>query len=138
MSESKLYEAVANLVLQSISVWEELHLYALSYSAEYNTFWGLLDDNLKAAVCSVRKRNRLERLLPFSMGLIGYYRNIVTRDSFQRIHDVHWKKQLKTILTDKKFQAVMSRLNYLLQENRRREYRSLRCSAAVSGGNVAV
>lgn len=133
-----MYEAVANLVLQSISVWEDMHLYALSYSAEYNTFWGLLDDNQKAAVCAVRKRNRLERFLPFSMGLTGYYRNIVTRESFQRINDIHWKKQLKIILTDKKFQAVMSRLNQLLQESRVREYRYLQRSAAVSGSNVAV
>jgi hypothetical protein len=122
MPENKLLEAVASLVLQSVSVWEDLHMYGVAYSSEYNTFWGLLDENLKASVCRRREQNRKERLVPFTMDLAGYYKNILTRDSFERIGGVHWKKQLKIILTDRKFRVIMNKLNLMLEESRRSRY----------------
>lgn len=111
MTENKAFEAVASLILRSISVWEDMHLYALTYSTEYHTFWGLLDINLKAEVHRYSKQNRQERRLPFSMSLADSYRYLLTPDSYARIRDQYWKKQLKAILTDQKFRMVMESLN---------------------------
>lgn len=110
MTENKQFEALANLVLQSISVWEDMHMYAISYSAEYNAFWGLLDEDLKSAVYTCRRQNREERLVPFTMTCITYYKGLLKPESFDRIRGQYWKKQLKTILNDSSFRSVMANL----------------------------
>jgi hypothetical protein len=138
MSDSKLFEAVANLILQSISVWEDMHLYALTYSTEYNTFWELLDEDLKSTVCKHRKQNREERLVPFSMSLGGYYKGILTQESFERFRAQHWKKQLKIIMADSKFRVVMSNLNTELKRERKNEYRYLERHTGVYEGSMQV
>ena len=115
------YEVVANLVLQSISVWEDLHLYALTYSAEYNNFWELLDESLKETVCRYRRQYREERLVPFSMSLINYYKGLLTKENFERIRGLHWRKQLKIIMADNKFRIVMTRLNLSLREDEKED-----------------
>jgi hypothetical protein len=134
MSENTLFEAVANIILQSISVWEDMHLYALTYSIEYHTFWELLDERLKSSVCRVRKRNREERLVPFTMSMPAHYRHLLTQDNFARIKDQHWKKQLKTITTDPKFRAVMTKLNFKLESRHRGAYSYYEHHVAVSEG----
>ncbi len=137
MPEEQLYEVVANLVLQSVSVWEDMHLYAMTYSVEYNTFWELLDANLKETVCRYRRQNREERLVPFSMGLIAYYKGLLTKENFERIRGLHWRKQLKIIMADSKFRIVMARLNIELKGGRN-EYRYLKRGNSVSEGNIRV
>jgi hypothetical protein len=136
MPDNNLFEAVANLILQSISVWEDMHLYANSYSVEYYEFWGLLDDSLKCNISKRRGRNREERLVPFTMSFTGYYINILTRESYARISEQHWKKQLKTILTDEKFRVVMTELNHKLRENHQEDYRYYERRAAVNAGSL--
>jgi hypothetical protein len=138
MPEEQLYEVVANLVLQSISVWEDMHLYALTYCVEYNAFWELLDANLKDTVCRYRRQNREERLVPFSMSLIGYYKGLLTKESFDRIRGLHWKKQLKIIMADGKFRIVMTRLNLELKGGHKGQYRYLARRAAEQDGNLRV
>lgn len=138
MPEEQLYEVVANLVLQSISVWEDMHLYALTYSAEYNNFWELLDENLKETVCRYRRQYREERLVPFSMSLIGYYKGLLTKENFERIRGLHWRKQLKIIMADNKFRIVMTRLNLELKGGRKRGYRYLANRAGGQDGNLRV
>jgi hypothetical protein len=125
MPDNQLFEAVANLILQSISVWEDMHMYAVAYSAEYNAFWELLDDNLKSSVYRYRKQNREERLVPYSMSLVGYYKVLVTKDCFDRIGSQYWKKQLKSILSDQKFRALLTRLNFELEDGRKGRRRNL-------------
>lgn len=115
MTEIKLLEAITNLLLQSISVWEDMHLYAISYSSEYNAFYGLLDEDLKSSVCRYRKQNREERRVPFTMSFFSYYKALLTKESFEGIDGQYWKKQIKFILSDAKFRAVMTRLNNELQ-----------------------
>jgi hypothetical protein len=129
-----LFEAVANLVLKSISVWEDMHLYALTYSIEYYTFWELLDEKLKSAVCRYRKRTREERLVPFTMSMTVHYRHLLTQENFTRFKDQHWKKQLKTILTDQKFRAVMTKLNLRLESSHKSEYSYYEHHIAVNEG----
>lgn len=138
MPENKLFEAVANLVLQSVSVWEDLHLYALAYSIEYNAFWGLLDDDLKSTVCAYRKRNREERLPPFTMNLCGYYRGIINQENYNKIVDQHWKKQLRIIINDNKFRIVMSKLNLELKSRQKRELRYLQHPATERNENIRI
>jgi hypothetical protein len=123
MPEKRQYEAVANLVLRSISVWEDMHLYAMSYSIEYNTFWRLLDDQLKSAVSRYSRRNRLERIVPFTMRLARYYSSLLTPENYGRILDQHWKKQLKIILTDDKFRDMMAELNAAIGSRHQGEHR---------------
>ena len=94
MPENKLLEDVASLVLQSISVWEDMHLYAMTYSCEYNAFWVLLDENLKARVCRYQRQNREERLPPFTMIYAKYYKDVLAQETFDGIIGQHWKKQL--------------------------------------------
>ncbi len=130
MQENKLYEAVANLVLQSISVWEDMHQYALTYSSEYYAFWGQLDDKLKSAVSRYNKRNREERLAPFTMSHAGYYKVILTQDSFGRMRDQYWKKQLRVIIDDSKFRQVMTALTLHLKNEYENKYRHLEHRAA--------
>jgi len=138
MPEEQLYEVVANLVLQSISVWEDMHLYALTYSVEYHSFWEQLDESLKETVCRYRRQYREERLVPFSMCLIGYYKGLLTKESFERIRGLHWKKQLKIIMADNKFRVVMTRLNLELKGGRKSEYRYLARRTAEQDGNLRV
>lgn len=138
MPEEQLYEVVANLVLQSISVWEDMHLYAMTYSMEYNTFWGLLDENLKDTVCRYRRQYREERLVPFSMSLIGYYKGLLTKESLDRIRGLHWKKQLKIIMADSKFRVVLTRLNLELKGSHRSEYRYLVRRDISTEGNLRI
>jgi hypothetical protein len=138
MPESQLFDAVANLVLQSISVWEDLHLYAMTYSGEYNAFWGLLDENLRSAVCRRRDKNRDERRVPFSMNHIAYYRNILVPESFERIRDLQWRKQLKTILADERFRMAMTNLNQELRSRSRREIRFLKQNAPAAVGGLRI
>ncbi|NLA85891.1 MAG: hypothetical protein GX847_01135 [Clostridiales bacterium] len=137
MPEEQLYEVVANLVLQSVSVWEDMHLYAMTYSMEYNSFWELLDENLKETVCRYRRQNREERLVPFSIGLIIYYKGLLTKENFERIKGLHWRKQLKIIMADSKFRIVMTRLNLELKGSGN-EYRYLKRGNPVSEGNIRV
>jgi hypothetical protein len=136
--EDQLYEVVANLVLQSISVWEDMHLYAMTYCMEYNDFWQMLDENLKDTVCRYRRQYREERLVPFSMSLIGYYKGLLTKESFDRIRGLHWKKQLKIIMSDHKFRIVMARLNLELKGKQRGEFRYLVRKTAVTDGNMRI
>lgn len=138
MPEEQLYEVVANLVLQSISVWEDMHLYAMTYSIEYSSFWEQLDEDLKATVCRHRRQNREERLIPFSMNLIAYYKGLLTKESFDRIKGLHWKKQLKIIIADSKFRIVMTRLNYKLKGGRKSGYRYLARRTAENDSNLRI
>ena len=138
MPENQLYEVVANLVLQSISIWEDMHLYAMTYSVEYNTFWDQLDENLKDIVCRYRRQNREQRFVPYSMSLIGYYKGLLTKESFDRIRGLHWKKQLKIIMADNKFRIVMTRLNLELKGDRQSEYRYLSRRVAEPDGNLRI
>ncbi len=139
MPEDQLYEVVANLVLQSISVWEDMHLYAMTYCVEYNSFWEQLDANLKDTVCRYRRQNREQRLVPFSMGLVAYYKGLLTKENFDRIRGLHWKKQLKIILSDSKFRIVMARLNVELKGRHKGEYRYLaHKAAAVADGTLRI
>lgn len=124
LSENKLFEAIVNLVLQSISVWEDVHLYALTYSTEYSTFWGLLDDSMKTTACRYRTQNRQERRVPFTMSLFVYYKAIMTKESFEGITGQYWKKQIKLILADKKFRTVMAGLNLEIQDRYKSDYRN--------------
>jgi hypothetical protein len=135
LSENELLEAVANLLLQSISVWEDMHQYAMTYSMEYNAFWGLLDENLKSSVCRYRKQNREESLVPFTMSLFGYYKVIVTKESLEGFGGQYWRKQLKFILTDKKFRAVMTKLNLELPGNHRSDVSKLAHHTAIYTNN---
>lgn len=137
MTENRLLEAVANLVLQSISVWEDMHMYALAYSAEYNVFWDLLDENLKASVCRYRRQNREERLVPYSMTLTAYYKALVTTETYDKLGTQYWKKQLKTILSDQKFRILMTRLNLEINGRRKDGGRNLDyLTSANSGSHV--
>ncbi len=138
MPESQLFDAVANLVLQSISIWEDLHLYAMTYSGEYKDFWGLLDDKMRDLVCRRRERNRKERRLPFSMDLFVYYKNILERENYEKNRDLHWKRQLKSILADGKFHVAMKNLNDELRSRVRREIRLFRQNAAAARGSLHV
>lgn len=136
--EDQLYEVVANLVLQSVSVWEDMHLYAMTYCMEYNTFWELLDENLKNTVCRYRRQYREERLVPFSISHIDYYKSLLTKEGFDRIRGLHWKKQIKIIMSDNKFRIVMARLNLELKGRHRGEYRYLARKTAVVDGNLRI
>lgn len=138
MPESQLFDAVANLLIQSISVWEDLHLYAMTYSGEYNAFWGLLNDKVKDSVCRRREKNREERRLPFSIDLFVYYKNILERETFEKNRDLHWKRQLKSILADGKFRVAMRNLNEELRSRVRREIRFFRQNAAAAGGSLRI
>ena len=135
MTENKLFEAVADLVLQSISVWEDMHLYAMTYSEEYNAFWGLLDENLKTAVCRCRKQNREERLVPFTMSRFKYYKVLLKKESFEGIGGQYWKKQIKLIMADSKFRAVMSRLNLELMSRHKGAFRNLEHRSDAAAGS---
>lgn len=135
MTENKLLEAITNLLLQSISVWEDMHLYAITYSSEYSAFYGLLDEDLKSSVCRYRKQNREERMVPFTMSLFSYYKALLTKESFEGVGGQYWKKQIKLILSDAKFRAIMTRLNDELQgrhTNRKREHHT----AANTGNQI--
>lgn len=138
MQEYQLFEAVANLVLQSVSVWEDLHLYAMTYSEEYNAFWRLLDERQKSSVCSRRRQNREERILPFSMCHLNYYRNILTLDNYERVKNLHWKKQLKCILGDTRFRTVLTSLNLELRTGHMNGFRYIEHRAAASQGNIRI
>jgi hypothetical protein len=96
----------------------------------------MLDENLKDTVCRYRRQYREERLVPFSMSLIGYYKGLLTKESFDRIRGLHWKKQLKIIMSDHKFRIVMARLNLELKGKQRGEFRYLVRKTAVTDGNV--
>ncbi len=135
MTENKLFEAIADLVLQSISVWEDMHLYAIAYSEEYSVFYELLDDNLKASVNRYRKQNRKERLVPYSMSLIVYYKVLVAKECYDRIGSQYWKKQLKSILSDNKFRSILSRLNMELDGGHKSGRRYLDYSTAANSGS---
>lgn len=138
MPEEQLYEVVANLVLQSVSVWEDMHLYAMTYSMEYSTFWNLLDDSLKDTVCRYRRQYREERLVPFSMSLVSYYKGLLTKESFDRIRGLHWKKQLKIIMGDTKFRMAITRLNAEMKCSHHNEYRYLVNRNPVSNGALRI
>ena len=138
MVESQLLEAAANVVLQSISVWEDLHLYAMTYSIEYNAFWGLLDENLKSTVCRYRNQNREERRVPYTMSFVGYYKRILLHENYTRIRDLHWKKQLKIIAADSNFRSMMTQLTHELRSGHNREYRYLERSTAIAEGNLRI
>lgn len=125
LSENELLEAVGNLLLKSISGWEDRHLYAMTYSAEYKTFWGLLDENLKAAVSRCRTQNREDRVFPYSMSLLEYFKVIMTTESYEKLGGLYWKRQLKFILADRKFRAVTAKLNLELRGSHRNDYRKL-------------
>ena len=138
MPEKQLFEVIANLVLHSISVWEDMHLYAMTYSAEYNAFWGLLDENLKTKVCRYQRQMREERLPPFTMSHAKYYKSILAQENFERIIGQHWKKQLRTILKDNNFHIVMINLNLELKDNHRYEFKYSEKRPAVTEGNLRI
>jgi hypothetical protein len=115
-----------------------MHLYAMTYSAEYSGFWEMLDVDLKETVCRYRRQYREERLVPFSMNLIGYYKGLLTKESFDRIRGLHWKKQLKVIMADNKFRIVMTRLNLELKGGHKSEYRFLAPRVSEPDGNLRI
>lgn len=138
MQENQMSEAVVNLVLQSISVWEDLHLYAMTYSTEYNAFWGLLDDNMKVTVSRHRNKNREERRLPFTMSYARYYKGILSHESCVKIRDQHWKKQLKIIIADNGFRTMMANLNLELKCGYKSEYRQIENRTAAAEGSLRI
>ncbi|SHH78392.1 hypothetical protein SAMN02745823_01011 [Sporobacter termitidis DSM 10068] len=110
MNKCQLLETIANLVLQSITVWEDVHSYALTVSSEYNAFWELLDDRVRDNALKYQKKNRDARIIPFSLSHIKYYEYLLTRDSFGKVRGLHWREQLRIILSDAKFRSVMTSL----------------------------
>lgn len=138
MQENQVFEAVADLVLQSVSVWEDMHLYAMTYSTEYNVFWGLLDENLKTTVCMYRNQNREERRVPFTICYIGYFKGLLSHDTFSRIKEQHWKKQLKSILVDRTFRTVMTNLNLQLKHGRKTVFTQIGNHTAATEGSLRV
>lgn len=138
MQENQVFETVADLVLQSVSVWEDLHLYAMTYSSEYNTFWELLDEDLKSTVCRYRNRNRKERRVPFTMSYIGYFKGLLSHETYARIKEQHWKKQLKSILADRNFRAVITNLNLELKHGYKSVLTQIENRTAAAEGNLRV
>jgi hypothetical protein len=111
MEEYELLEKVANLVLQSVMVWEDLHELARSLSSEYTELWALLDGSLRSSALKIQKQNRTARHIPFSLDDLRCYEVFLTKDGFSRAEGLHRKEQLKIILADRKFRVTLSALN---------------------------
>jgi hypothetical protein len=132
MNEIQLLETIANLVLQSITIWEDVHQSALSLSSEYNAFWELLDDRVRANAARCQRGNREARIIPFSISHIKYYEYIMTKDGFARVRGLHWKEQLKIILADANFRSVLSNLNLELKSAHTPDYGYVSGRAAIN------
>lgn len=115
MADSKLIETVASLILQSVSVWEDMHLYAMTFSTEYISFWDCLDDTLRLAVTKTRNKNRIERIVPFSIDHLSSYKMLLTPENYQKLTNQHWKRQLKIMLSDLRFRTVLMNITLELQ-----------------------
>jgi hypothetical protein len=122
MQDNRLLEAVANLVLESISVREDAHLYARTLSSEYNAFWELLDESFRSAARRRQQQNMQARLNPFSLGYFQYYEKVLTKEGYHRARGLPWKEQLKIILGDRKFRILLSAVLEELKLSRRRDY----------------
>jgi hypothetical protein len=72
------------------------------------------------------------------MSLINYYKGLLTKENFERIRGLHWRKQLKIIMADNKFRIVMTRLNLELKGGRKRGYRYLVHRTGEQDGNLRV
>lgn len=132
MNECQLLETIADLVLQSVTVWEDVHSYALTVSSEYNAFWELLDDRVRETALKYQKRNRDARIIPFSLNHIKYYECLMTRDNFRKIRGLHWRDQLRIILSDAKFRSVMTSLTYEFRVAHEPRYAYVSGRAAIS------
>jgi hypothetical protein len=132
MNKGQLLETITDLVLQSITVWEEVHLNALSLSTEYSAFWDLLDGRIRETALKYQKRNREARLSPFSISHIKYYELLMTRENYVKIRGLHWKEQLKLILSDARFRSVLAELTAEFRSVRERDYGYVSGCAAVS------
>lgn len=130
MEEYELLETAANLVLQSIMVWEDLHELARSLSSEYTEFWGLLDGGLRSTALQFQRQNRKGHNIPFTLEDIRCYELFMTKDGFGRIEGLHRKEQLKIILSDRKFRATLSALNGEIRSVREADYEYMRSRSA--------
>ncbi len=131
MKECQLLESIANLILQSITIWEDVHRNALTISSEYNTFWELLDDTVRMNALTYQRQNKEARLAPFSISHLKHYELLMTKESFNRSNGLHWKEQLKIILADNKFRGVLTNLIIELRSVRETGYGYVADRAAI-------
>jgi hypothetical protein len=132
MEEYELLETAANLVLQTVTVWEDLHELARNLSSEYTEFWGLLDGSLRSTALQFQKQNRKSHNIPFSLDDLRCYEIFMTKEGFARIEGLHRKDQLKIILADRRFRYTMATLNGEIRAVREDEYSRSRTAGSRS------